>query len=81
MYASLMRRAEADGLAAEPGSDVVDDGADHAGGKRRPDHAKQHRGVRALYQMPVDEMSHGGVTPCAIYLMNHVEYRDRTVRF
>jgi len=52
---------------AEPGGDVVDDGADHAGGKRRPDHAKQRRGVRALYQMPVDEMSHGGVTPCAIY--------------
>jgi hypothetical protein len=44
---------------AEPGSDVVDDGADHAGGKRRPDHAEQHCCVRALYQMPVDEMNHG----------------------
>jgi hypothetical protein len=69
MYASLMRSAEGGrlGAPAEPGGDVVDDGADHAGGKRRPDHAKQHRGVRALYQMPVYEMSHGGVTPCATY--------------
>ena len=46
-------------LLAEPGSDVVDGGAEGAGAKRRPERAEHHRGLCALYQMLVYQMSHG----------------------
>jgi hypothetical protein len=46
-------------LLAEPGSDVVDGRAKGAGAKRRPERAEHHRGLCALYQMLVYQMSHG----------------------
>jgi hypothetical protein len=46
-------------LLAEPGSDVVDGRAEGASAKRRPERAEHHRGLCALYQMLVYQMSHG----------------------
>jgi hypothetical protein len=46
-------------LPAEPGSDVVDGGAEGAGAKRRPERAEHNRRLCTLYQMLVYQMSHG----------------------
>jgi hypothetical protein len=54
-----VRGAGVTALLAEPGNDVVDGCAEGAGAKRRPERAEHHRGLCALYQMFVYQMSHG----------------------